>query len=246
MKKLLAIALSPVLLGGCASIFGHHAVLDLRPGLSAHEVQAAAASLQEGRQELDRGEIASAIVSFRIAALDQVSIAAAHNGLGVAYARLGRNDLAERYFQQAASEDPAEPKYASNLARLEMTREAALARADTVPAPSLASADQPNAGNLPQEPTAPDRTFRIGSSNFTVSQVNDQYAVSRVSAREISIRTRPAVAIATSADGRRRNPNFAVALSAPRVAYPVRLAINASYPIRIALPAAHDLSDRER
>lgn len=245
MNKLIWAALSPLLLGGCTSLFGHHAVLDVRPSQGLREAQSAVGSLQEGRQALARGEIASAIVSFRIAALDQSSIAAAHNGLCVAYAKLGRDDLAERYFRQAATEDPAEPKYSANLARLEMTRSAALAKTEAEGQSFLGSADQSPAVALAQAGYPANREFRIGPNTFMVSADNNRNAVSRVSAHEVAIRTLPPVAAIVPADGRRRNPRFA-AITKPQAAYPVRIAIGTRYPVRLALRVAHTLADQDR
>src|SRR3546814_14347739 len=66
---------------------------------------------------LRAGHPANAIQQFRLAALDPGSAAEAFNGLGVAYARLGRADLAERYFRMALSMDGANPRFAANLER---------------------------------------------------------------------------------------------------------------------------------
>ena len=245
MNKVIWAALSPLLLGGCTALFGHHAVLDLRPSQGLREAQTAVASLQEGRQALARGEIASAIVSFRIAALDQNSIAAAHNGLGVAYAKLGRDDLAERYFRQAATEDPAEPKYSANLARLEMTRSAALAQTEAEDYSSARSADQSPMVKLARAAYPASRGIRIGPNTFMVSSENNRNAVSRVSAHEVAIRTLPPVAAMVPADGRRRNPRFA-AITNPQAAYPVRIEIGTRYPVRLAFTVANRLADQDR
>src|SRR3546814_1026109 len=53
--------------------------------------------LEKGRTALRAGYPANAIQQFRMAALNPDSAPEAYNGLGVAYARLGRADLAERY-----------------------------------------------------------------------------------------------------------------------------------------------------
>ena len=117
MKKIIAVALAATLVSGCQSIFGHHAKLEVRPIGTESTAASVAAALDEGRLSLKRGDFASAIMEFRMASLDPNTAAGAHNGLGAAYAMLGRGDLAERYFQQAITEDPAEPKYSSNLAK---------------------------------------------------------------------------------------------------------------------------------
>src|SRR3546814_13341744 len=66
---------------------------------------------------LRAGHPANAIQQFRLAALDPGSAAEAFNGLGVAYAKLGRADLAERYFKMALSMDGTNPRFAANLDR---------------------------------------------------------------------------------------------------------------------------------
>ncbi|QIG55098.1 tetratricopeptide repeat protein [Altererythrobacter sp. BO-6] len=73
--------------------------------------------LERGRLALEQGNVATAIQLFRLAALNEKTAADAFNGLGVSYARLGRADLAERYFKAALELDSSNPKYAANLAR---------------------------------------------------------------------------------------------------------------------------------
>ena len=73
--------------------------------------------LEQGRLALKSGYPANAIQLFRLAALDEGSAPDAFNGLGVAYAKLGRADLAERYFKMAVSLDGSNPKFAGNLDR---------------------------------------------------------------------------------------------------------------------------------
>lgn len=73
--------------------------------------------LEQGRLALKAGHPARAIQMFRLAAMDEKSAADAFNGLGVAYAKLGRADLAERYFKMAVSLDSSNPKFAANLDR---------------------------------------------------------------------------------------------------------------------------------
>ncbi|MBA4164645.1 MAG: hypothetical protein C0510_08445 [Erythrobacter sp.] len=73
--------------------------------------------LERGRTALRAGYPANAIQQFRMAALDPDSAAEAYNGLGVAYARLGRADLAERYFKMALGMDGTNPRFAANLDR---------------------------------------------------------------------------------------------------------------------------------
>src|SRR3546814_9961813 len=55
--------------------------------------------------------------SSDVCSSDLDSAAEAYNGLGVAYAKLGRADLAERYFKMALSMDGTNPRFAANLDR---------------------------------------------------------------------------------------------------------------------------------
>lgn len=76
-------------------------------------------ALEEGRAFLRQGNISAAVASFRVARMDRSVAADAHNGLGVAYAKLGRPDLADRYFRIAMSIDPSNERYAANLLRMQ-------------------------------------------------------------------------------------------------------------------------------
>lgn len=104
--------------------------------------------LEEGRHYLREGNISKAVASFQLARLDRDSAAAANNGLAVSYARLGRPDLAERYFRTAAALDPADTRYVANLLRLQgnvmLARRARAAEqfaaAETVQAPAVPAA----------------------------------------------------------------------------------------------------------
>lgn len=105
-------------LGGCQSFMG---ALGFGPKQSSQVEQRAevfgSEELERGRLALKQGHVAFAIQQFRMAALNERTAPDAFNGLGVAYAELGRADLAERYFKTAMELDSANPKYAANLAR---------------------------------------------------------------------------------------------------------------------------------
>lgn len=76
-----------------------------------------AEQLAMGRKALTDGDTMTAIESFQLAKLYPDHAAAAANGLAVAYSRLGRTDLTERYFQFAISLSPEDERYRSNLAK---------------------------------------------------------------------------------------------------------------------------------
>ncbi|MEP5938627.1 MAG: hypothetical protein ABJ239_09895 [Erythrobacter sp.] len=73
--------------------------------------------LEKGRTALKAGHPANAITQFRMAAMNEATAPDAFNGLGVAYAKLGRADLAERYFKMAVTLDANNPRYTANLTR---------------------------------------------------------------------------------------------------------------------------------
>ena len=220
MKNLVAALLAATLLSGCQSIFGHHAKLEVRPVGGEENPAAALIALEEGRQHLRAGNLGLAIVALHKAAASPDAAAEAANGLGVAYAMLGRGDLAERYFQQAIERDPAEPKFAANLARYYRSREAALAK---LTQPAVAVPVSPSSETQPALAVAePERTVVAGPGVVQVASVGG--AMTRVSDREVTIRTLPEPAAASVASDRRRNPRYVAAAGVARSArYPLRI-----------------------
>ena len=73
---------------------------------------------QAGREHLRGNRTGLAIEAFNRALASGEEPALAYNGLGVAYARLGRSDLAYRFFKKAMMSDPTNPMFAHNLASL--------------------------------------------------------------------------------------------------------------------------------
>lgn len=119
--KLVTVIGAAAMLGGCQSFPLTSWLFKDSRSASEQTVLAGntAGALEEGRAHLDDGNIAAAVASFKIAQLDASARADATNGLAVAYARLGRPDLAERYFRAAITVDPDNPKYVANLLRLQ-------------------------------------------------------------------------------------------------------------------------------
>jgi Flp pilus assembly protein TadD len=72
-------------------------------------------ALAEGRSLLAAANPVQAIAAFRMALGADPRSLAALNGLGVAYDRLGRSDLARQHFETALSIDPAASDIAYNL-----------------------------------------------------------------------------------------------------------------------------------
>lgn len=120
-RALVLIALAAPL-GACNSFLGINFARHAPP--AAPEVEQALTGVKAesatsvGRRQLAEGQTGLAIESFQRAMASGEPIAPAVNGLGVAYARLDRFDLAQRYFQQAIASDPANSQYSDNLTRL--------------------------------------------------------------------------------------------------------------------------------
>lgn len=106
-------------LGACSSFLGIHFA---RHTPRAEPAQALAtsvgASTEVGRALLADGQPGSAIESFQRAIASGEPAGPALNGLAVAYSRLGRDDLAERFFREAMAADPTNTRYADNLTLL--------------------------------------------------------------------------------------------------------------------------------
>ena len=144
-RALVLIALATPL-GACNSFLGMHFARHVPRATPVREAAPPAlvqVETEAGRRLLAEGQTGLAIESFRKALAQGEPVAPAVNGLGVAYARIGRFDVAQRYFQQAMASDPANPRYADNLARL-MTSSAFAMRheGDLARAALAASAEQ--------------------------------------------------------------------------------------------------------
>lgn len=115
VRALVAVMLvSP--LSACGSFLGIHFTRHNPP---AERTQAVAMSSTElGRRQLAEGRTGLAVEAFQRALAAGEPVAPAVNGLGVAFAKLGRDDLAKRFFEEALAADPGNPRYADNLARL--------------------------------------------------------------------------------------------------------------------------------
>ena len=114
-----------LLLGACAvvALSGCSASLDLAG--SPRSVQGADMSsyfdqrLDEGRRLLAAERPERAIDAFRQASYDHRLAPEAFNGMGVAYAMMGRTDVARRMFERAFEANPSDARILRNLARLD-------------------------------------------------------------------------------------------------------------------------------
>ncbi|MDR7102641.1 tetratricopeptide repeat protein [Croceicoccus sp. BE223] len=75
--------------------------------------------LATGRAELKAGRPTQAVVAFRQASYDPRYAGEAYNGMAIAYAQIGRDDLAASFFARAVAAAPEDERFARNLARLE-------------------------------------------------------------------------------------------------------------------------------
>lgn len=116
IQKSALLGCATLLVGGCA--MQQNAAPEYRLSSSAPVAVSGASMLQRGRAQLDAGLDALAIESFRAEIRFNQENADAYNGLAVAYGRIGRGDLAQRYFETALAKDPDNGKAQSNLARL--------------------------------------------------------------------------------------------------------------------------------
>ncbi len=125
MKKLVSaifVAACSIMLMGCQPVFGESSSAAHVGRVNAADLDLSnyfRVRLEAGRNHLLRQRPAQAVNAFRQASHDPALAGEAFNGIGVAYARLGRPDVARRYFGLAISANPQEGRYQRNLARLE-------------------------------------------------------------------------------------------------------------------------------
>lgn len=235
----LSATMAAFLLGGCQMLgIGGNRVgsASVDRESIALPVDFGAAQLAEGRAALSAGQTAAAIDSFMLAKSFPQHAPAALNGLAVAYSRIGRPDLTERFFRAAILLAPHDDRYRANLA-LFYTRngvpraaEPALAMA---PLQTEAVAPAVAAGAVAAGPRA-----RALGAGLTVE--GPGASVRRISPVEVAIVRSPARAVA---DAPVRRAVLEVGSERPP-AYPVRVTLGPriatsqrqrEYPIRIQL-----------
>ena len=242
----IALASASLLLGGCQSIFGDaFAAGSSRANSASVDLSDYfALRLETGRRHLAHNRPTQAIVAFRQASYDAAHSGEAFNGMAVAYAQIGRRDLAERYFKLAIAADPTDVRYVRNLAKLDRAPEPSspdvrLAETDETPrlTEALASAVAVAAAETPQ--SAPARVSVEGSASSLV----------RVGAREVQLVSRDVAGSRTRDHALRSRQTYPIRIALPasrpaeRPANAVQLALNEAnstrrrtYPIRIELP----------
>ena len=157
--RMIAIIAGAVLLAGCQSSpfsgWGFAKKNLTRTAARAAPKIIGAQLIEEGRILLQEGHISAAVASFRLARLDASTAAEAENGLGVAYAKLGRFDLANGYFRAAVARDPKDMRFTANLLRLQ--HHVMLARKAALPAERIGAGPEPRT----QDMAGADRVHRI-------------------------------------------------------------------------------------
>ncbi|NVE94186.1 tetratricopeptide repeat protein [Altererythrobacter lutimaris] len=149
--------------------------------------------LEQGRAALKAGHVARAIDLFRLAAMNEETAPAAFNGMAVAYTKLGRADLAERYFNTAITLDSSNAKFAANLARFYSSdlgqSQRALAMREAEAKAKLASAEKAAVSQGLLNQTASER--RLGAVTIETAK---PLAVTRTDRRELMLATSSSVA----------------------------------------------------
>lgn len=116
-------------LGGCKSFVQ---AFDFSRHSNGPQYAVGQGDLDEGKALLRAGNVGNALAPLHRAALNPATQGEALNALGVAYAKLGRADLAERFFIAATRYDASNERYAANLARFyhsDLARDTRLAHA---------------------------------------------------------------------------------------------------------------------
>lgn len=237
LKVIVLVAFMP-LATACSSIFGTSASAGLPEirvaGAGEQSAVQAAISLEEGRAHLTAGNPGLAIESFQRALASGELVGSAANGIGVAYARIGRADLARRYFSLAIANSPQEPAYLANLGRLEST-------------PSMAVATQVTMRPSIDVPTQDPQIAAPEASARRVVRTEPRASVVRVSRSEVNVRTvapsgRPST---LSAENLQRNFQPIVRISLARDNRPVTTRTSTQV-VRITLPQSGSSADPNR
>ncbi len=242
-KAILTIAtlsLMAPMLGGCNSVgqlFGLHK--QAKPADRVEPASHAEAQMALGKQRLDDGQFGSAIEAFSNARQDPDQAAGAFNGLAIAYAQLGRPDLAERFFKQAMATDPANRRYQANLARFYATvEEVAVSK----------TRDEQTA--LALEMPVPNQAFSVTGpvrvqerrANPAITVQTPANRIARVSGSAVMIgKVQSPQAVVTTSDGRRRLAQAVQAVASETVRRP-----NPQYPVKFGFAPAAPLPASKR
>ena len=231
------LASSSMMLGGCQQLGSMFASRPASTQTASLDMSSYFAErLETGRRELLAHRPSQAVTAFRQASYDPATAAEAYNGMAIAYAQMGREDLARRFFMAALQANPGDERFVRNLARLDNGRPTA------GPINAFAASEAP-AAELP--PTA--------AATAAAPAPAANAAISRVSNREVSLARpvadarRPAEVHISTMPTRTASLSSRVTVEGapPRgraPAYPVRVVLadaparQPQYPVRIELP----------
>lgn len=227
-RHFVPLLLASIPLAGCALFTGSAgpevAVRAIDNGAVAPQA-AGAEALAAGREAMRGGNVMAAMSAFRIAQRDPASAAEATNGLGVAWATLGRHDLAEKAFLEAAALAPRDRRFAANLERVLAHK--ALPAVPAAELPQQFAASQP----VPVQAARPvNRAVQVeipGNSMVRVSRTEVRIGAGNTAAR-------PAMSASSSSSSRQAS----AAAGGPVIRVALPRAGDRVYPLRVALPAA--------
>lgn len=221
-------------LGGCQSVFGSNsaavdpASIDMGDYFESR--------LAMGKVHLEANRPARAVTAFRQASYDPRYAAEAFNGMAIAYDRIGRPDLAQRYFARAVAAAPQDERFARNLARLE-GRGPVMAPVYPEPEPielAVREAPQPQlhgpvtvetrpvdvSGAVTVESRQPTRVARVAKGQVTVGKQAEP--VVRMALSEIDSPVR----VETKRSARQVTQHVQRSRMARKASYPIRIVLN--------------------
>ena len=231
------VACSVVALSGCQFLGNLHLTRNSHSQQADQPEVAIASGLanQEGRDHLRGGRTGLAIEAFDRALASGEDPAASYNGLGVAYARLGRTDLAFRFFKKATLSDPQNQAYAHNLTRLVDSPEFTLAlmgrsagQLALPAAPSTAASSAPSARQVVAA-RVPGKLQRDGIHQFSLITV--------LQADETSTSANRSAALSSCLRAKRKCRNAALPVMQSRRSGEVAVAV-AAVPVPASLAAS--------
>lgn len=169
-KHALLLTFGAIALSGC-QVLAPHQSADAASGKGGKTDLRTLSGLDQGRAHLRAQNWGRAIEAFNVALATGEDPAASYNGLGVAYARIGRPDLAYRFFKKASISNPDNPVYSRNLVLLMDSPDfnlAAINRGER----QLAPAAQPAPVAAPRQaavlPPEPGKLHRDGKGQFSL------------------------------------------------------------------------------
>jgi tetratricopeptide (TPR) repeat protein len=202
-KGVIVVALA-LPLGACHVFHGFHFAHIISIGKRHHApapALAAGSSTEAGRAQLADGQPGLAIASFQRALTTGEPVAPALNGLGVAYARLDRDDLAERFFREAMALDPANARYSENLALLMrspsfVARSAAIAEQASQDSSALPNGTANETQKAMREQPTPGLLHRISRTMVRIITAPPQAAPLKSAMVRVDNRSKPPVHVA--------------------------------------------------